>query len=341
MKTVLVTGGGGYVGSVLVQKLLRHGYTVKVLDLFLYEKKPFRDIPDEQKRRLQVHTGDIRNERLYDFVLEGVDVVIHLACISNDPSFDLDPRLGKSINLDAFTPFVKACRDRGVKRFINASSSSVYGVSDEPRVTEKTPCKPLTDYSKFKLETELILKSFDDYSFTTVSVRSATVCGYSPRQRLDVIVNIFANQAYNLGEITVTGGQQRRPNVHIKDIAECYVKLVEAETALIEGDVFNFGSDNYSVEDIALLVQHCMRPKLVALKYHGTNDPRSYHICSDKIKGRLDIVPVRKIGEAVYDLKQAFDKKLLPNSLQDSKYFNIKRLKEVILKDSHAVAELH
>ena len=328
MKKILVTGGGGYVGSVLVKKLLELGHFVRVLDLFLYDKEPFREIDLSKTRgKLDIFKGDIRNAKLHDFVLSDIDTVIHLACISNDPSFDLDPRLGKSINLDAFEPFVKAAKFNGVERFINASSSSVYGINDSDNVTENTECNPLTDYSKFKLENEKVLDGYESHDFTTVSIRSATVCGYSPRQRLDVIVNILTNHAYNLGKITVTGGAQKRPNVHIQDLADLYVKLTEVDFKKITGQVFNFGGPNYTVNELAKLVNKTVVHRDVKIYKTETNDLRSYHISSEKILQVLGVKPKRSIEDAVNDLCNAFATGKLPDSLKSTKYFNIERLK--------------
>lgn len=329
MKKILVTGGGGYVGSVLVKKLLALGYFVRVLDLFLYDRDPFREIPDSHKKRLEIMRGDIRKIGIVDFSCMDMDVVIHLACISNDPSFDLNPKLGRSVNLDAFEPLVKMAKNSGVERFINASSSSVYGVSEELEVIEETKCLPLTDYSKFKLETEDILLDFEEPHFTTVSVRSATVCGYSPRQRLDVIVNILTNHAHNKGEITVMGGGQTRPNIHIEDLTDFYVHLVEAPATKITGDVFNYGGPNYTVQELAMLVREVYFPKIIQIKFKETNDPRSYRISSKKAKNILGVEPKHTIMDAVKDLRKAFDGGFIPHSLTDSKYFNIEKMKEL------------
>ena len=216
IKSVLVTGGGGYVGASLVPRLLGAGYQVKVLDLFMFGTEVLGN--HGQNPNLTLFEGDLRDEELVAKSVEGCDAVVHLACISNDPSFELDPELGKSINFDAFEPLVKISREAGVRRFVYASSSSVYGVSDDPQVTESTELKPLTDYSRFKAECEPILLSYQTEEFSTVIVRPATVCGYSPRQRLDLVVNILTNHAVNSGKITVFGGDQMRPNIHIEDI---------------------------------------------------------------------------------------------------------------------------
>ena len=201
MRKIMVTGGAGYVGSSLVPKLIRAGHEVRVLDLFIYGEDVFDDI--ENKTNLKIFKGDIRDINLVKSSLEGADTVIHLACISNDPSFELNPSLGKEINLDSFRPLVEASREAGVTRFIYASSSSVYGIKEVENVTEEMELEPLTDYSKFKADCEKILAEYQSEDFTTVTIRPATVCGYSPRQRLDVIVNILSNHAYNNNKIKI------------------------------------------------------------------------------------------------------------------------------------------
>src|SRR4051812_27679129 len=212
-KRVMITGGAGYVGSSLVPKLLGLGYEVSVLDLYMYGEDLFRDRANNPG--LREVKGDLRNPADVARALQGCDAVIHLACISNDPSFDLNPDLGKSINYDCFRPLVRASKEAGVKRFIYASSSSVYGVKSDPNVTEDLALEPLTDYSKFKAMCETDLAEERAPSFVGVTIRPATVCGYAPRLRLDLSVNILTNHAINKGVITVFGGNQLRPNIHI------------------------------------------------------------------------------------------------------------------------------
>ncbi len=319
-KKIFITGGAGYVGAMLVPRLLELGNSVTVLDLMWYGE----DVIDAHPNLVMVK-GDIRDQELLRRIIPGHDSVIHLACISNDPSFEMDPKLGESINLDAFQPLVEISRASGVNRFIYASSSSVYGVKSEPNVSEDMSLEPLTDYSRFKAECEKILANYQSPEFTTVTIRPATVCGYSRRQRLDVVVNILSNLAFHKRKITVFGGKQLRPNIHIADMVEAYVVLLNAPKELIAGEIFNAGYENQSVEELANSVRDVMGDD-VELVTSPTDDNRSYHISSQKISKVLGFVPSHTIKDAIVDMKQALESGLLPNSLTDDKYFNIKRM---------------
>jgi nucleoside-diphosphate-sugar epimerase len=325
MNKIFITGGAGYVGAVLVPNLLEKGYRVTVLDLMIYGAKVLPKHPN-----LNAVKGDIRDQSLLNKLIPGHDAVIHLACISNDPSFELNPDLGKSINLDAFRPLVEISKSCSVKRFIYASSSSVYGIKDEPNVHEEMVLEPLTDYSQFKADCEKILAEYQSDDFTTVTIRPATVCGYSPRQRLDVVVNILTNLAYHKREISVFGGDQLRPNIHIADMAEAYLALLNADKKKIAGKTFNAGYENQSVSKIAETVKNVVGED-VKLVTTPSDDNRSYHISSQKIKDEIGFKTTHTIQDAVQDLCTAFEKGLLPNSLNNEMYFNIKRMQNLEL----------
>ena len=325
-QSVFITGGAGYVGAMLVPRLLQEGHRVTVLDLMIYGEDVLPKNP-----ALTVIKGDIRNQELMKSSIPGHDVVIHLACISNDPSFELNPELGRSINLDPFRPMVEISKNAGVKRFFYASSSSVYGIKDEQNVHEGMSLEPLTDYSVFKMKCEEILSEYQSDDFTTTTIRPATVCGYSPRQRLDVVVNILTNLAYHKREISVFGGAQLRPNIHIADMVEIYVVLLNAPKEKIAGEIFNGGYENYSVLQLAETVRDVIGEDVV-LKTTPTDDNRSYHVSSKKIADRLKFKASHTIKDAVSDLRDAFDNGLLPNSLEDERYFNIKRMQSLNLR---------
>lgn len=325
---VMITGGAGYVGAVLVPKLLENGYGATVLDLFLYGNDVFGEKANHP--RLKIVKGDIRDPAAVKDALDGCEAVIHLACISNDPSFELDPALGKSVNFDAFRPLVRAAKQAGVKRFIYASSSSVYGIKEGVEVTEDLPLEPLTDYSKFKAMCEEVLAEERTAGFVTLTLRPATVCGYSPRQRLDVIVNIFANQAANIGKIKVTGGKQLRPNLHIEDMTDLYLSCLRLPDEAIDGKIFNAGYENLPVSEIAARVKKVFPG--VAIETTPTPDNRSYHVSSEKIRRELGFVPRHTIEEAVQDLASAFADGRLPNALSDPRYYNIKTMQDKKLR---------
>jgi nucleoside-diphosphate-sugar epimerase len=320
IKTVLVTGGAGYVGAVLVPKLLDQGYAVKVLDLYLFGGNTLASVNDNPK--LEQIKGDIRDRQALNRATRGCDAVIHLACISNDPSFDLDPELGKSINYDAFFEVLSAAKEQDVKRFVFASSSSVYGVREEENVTEDLALKPLTDYSKYKAMCEDVLLEAREPGFTTLILRPATVCGYSPRLRLDLTVNILTNHAVNNNKIMVHGGDQRRPNIHIADVTDLYVNSLIWESERIDGRIYNAGYENHRVMEIAEIVRDVVG-RSVEIEVTPTQDHRSYHISSERIEQELSFVPQHGIEEAVLDLVDAFESGKISNSFAEARYSNI------------------
>ena len=325
MSKILITGGAGYVGAVLTPYLLNKGHKITVIDLMIYGEEVLNKNPN-----LRIIKGDIRDTDLLKKELPNHEVVIHLACISNDPSFELDPKLGKSINLEAFKPLVEISKQNLIKRFIYASSSSVYGLKREKEIHENISLEPLTDYSRYKVECEAILKKYESENFTPIIIRPATVCGYSPRQRLDVVVNILTNLAYHKRKISVFGGKQLRPNIHIKDMAKVYDVLISAPKSKISGEIFNVGYENKTVLDLANTVKSVLGND-IQLVATPTDDNRSYHISSKKIQRVLDFDSKFTIKNAINDLKIAFEKNLLPNSLTDEKYFNIKRMQSIKL----------
>ncbi len=317
-KQILVTGGCGYVGSILVPKLA-HRYHVTAVDSMLFGNHL------QPMTNLTVVEGDIRDIELMLSLLSTTTDIIHLASIANDPSSDLDPAITKAVNRDAVEQLVGAAKECGVRRFINASSSAVYGVKEEESVTEDLSLEPITLYAQLKAESEKIVASTASDGFTTVSIRSATVCGVSPRMRFDVIVNVMAKTAIVDGVITVHGGDQYRPNIPIKDITELYALHVDLPDDKINGKVFNVGSTNYTVKDIAEMVQE--ETGAVIKMDTNVTDNRSYRISSEKIKRELGFEPRKTIRQAIKDIKQAFDRGRFadPNS---NIYYNVRAMKE-------------
>jgi nucleoside-diphosphate-sugar epimerase len=326
MKKIFITGGAGYVGSKLVPKLLELDYEVTVLDLMIYGENVL-----DNHEKLKKIKGDIRNKDLLEKIIPGHDALIHLACISNDPSFELNPSLGKSINYDAFEPLVKVSKDNNVGRFIYASSSSVYGIKKEKNVTEDMKLEPLTDYSKFKGGCEKILNSNKSDNFVTTTIRPSTVCGFAKRQRLDLVVNILTNHAFHNKEIKVFGGEQLRPNVHIDDMVDSYLAILVADSKKINGEIFNVGFKNQTVNELANDVKEVIGSN-VKIIHTESDDNRSYHVSSEKIKDVLKFTTKFTIRDAVADLKNAFEKKYLLNTFNDEFFFNIKRMQSINLK---------
>ena len=329
IKNILVTGGAGYVGAVLVPKLLDKGYNVKVIDLYIYGEDVLNAI--KSNPNLKEIKGDIRDKKLLKKEIPQTDVIIHLACISNDPSYELDPALGKSINYDAFIQLIDLAKENKVIRFIHASSSSVYGIKEEQEVTEDLPLEPLTEYSQYKAKCEEVLlrEATDDFIVTVI--RPATVCGYSPRMRLDLTVNILTNHAVNKGKITVFGGEQMRPNIHIEDITDLYVYLLELSKEKIHKQIFNAGYENYKVKELANMVQSVVNNQ-IPIKTVPTDDNRSYRVSSKKLKKQLGFSPKHTIEEAILDLKNAFEEGKIQNPMENIKYYNIKTMKAVKMK---------
>ncbi len=298
---VCITGHKGYVGIKLMASL-PNAIGIDWRD----EEKPL----------------DIREQQ--DF--RGCDAVIHLANISNDPSFDLAPGLAKSVNWDCFSMMVEEAAKSGIKRFIFASSSSVYGVKKEKDVMEDLPLEPLTEYSKYKAMCEEYLIKHCPKEMEFVIIRPATVCGYSPSMRLDLLVNIFTHHAWRHGVIKVHGGSQYRPNIHIDDMVDAYLALLDAPSAEVDGQIFNCGHQNLTLLETAELVKSVIGSH-VKIEIEESRDQRSYHVNSDKIKSIF--IPKRTVEQAIRDMVAAFEDGLIPNP-DDEKYYRVRQMKGMI-----------
>ncbi len=328
-KRIVITGGAGYCGSLLVPQLLASGHAVTVYDIMYFGSKHLKPHPN-----LTIVSGDIRDAEKLEKVFQGHDSVISLGCVSNDASFELDEELSTSVNLDAFEPMVRAAKTSGVRRFIYASSSSVYGVSEEPEVTEDHPLVPVSLYNKYKGMCEPILQKYTDENFVGVIFRPATVCGYAPRQRLDLSVNILTNHAYTNRKIRVFGGSQLRPNLHIQDYCDLCELLLSAPSEKVQNEIFNCGYENMSIMDIAISVKKVVESMTpgqpeINIVTEPSDDIRSYHINSQKIDRVLGFKPKYSIEQAIRDLVDAFQKSMLPDPMDDDWYYNIRTMKKL------------
>lgn len=326
-KNIFITGGAGYVGSALVPNLLEKGYNVSVYDLFIYGDtlKPHPHLKQIKE--------DIRNRgKLLDSA-KNADAFIHLACISNDPSFDLDPELGKSINFDAFSNVIDACVYNNVKRLIVASSTSQYGIKPlNMEVTEETEAEPITDYAKYKIECEKLLNKTDVRKMEYMFVRPATLCGYAPRLRLDLSINILTINALINKKIKIFGGEQMRPALNIKDMVRFYELMLEAPKEKIDKQAFNVSYANMTIKEIAEMVKEVIGNDSITFELTPTDDKRSYHVNTDKMKKVLGFECKYDFAEAIRSLIDAYNKRLIIDGLNNPLYYNIKKMKEINLR---------
>ena len=311
---VLVTGACGYKGTVLTPKLLAAGHEVIAFDIMWFGNHL------APHPKLRVVEGDVRD--IGSVPLDGVDAVIHLSSVANDPCSDLDPKLTWEISCLATMQLADKAARVGIPHFIYASSGSVYGLKDEPQVTEDLELVPLSEYNKTKMVGERVLLSYADRMAVQI-VRPATVCGLSPRMRLDVAVNLLTMQALAKGEITVLGGDQTRPNIHIDDITDLYVFLLERPQVT---GVFNAGFENLSILEIANLVAGVSGAKIVV---KPSNDPRSYRVNSDKILA-TGFRPKKSVKMAIDEIGEAFRAGRLKD---EDRFYNLKWMQQTLYAD--------
>jgi len=326
-KNVFITGGAGYVGSLLVPRLLETGYNVTVYDLMIYGENIL-----QEHSNLTIIKGDIRNKKKIIWASAGSDAFIHLACISNDPSFDLNPELGKSVNFDAFYNVIESCKDNKIKRLIIASSTSQYGIKPlNIEVTEDSFAEPITDYAKFKIECERLLQNTETGDLEYVFVRPATLCGYAPRLRLDLSVNILTINALINKKIKIFGGNQMRPALNIKDMVRFYELMLTAPKEKIHNQAFNIAYNNMTIQEIGNLVKETIADEDVIFEITPSDDNRSYHVNCDKMKNILDFECKYGLDDAVLSIKKAYEEGLISDGLNNPFYFNIKRMNEIQL----------
>ena len=310
---VLVTGACGYKGSVLVPKLLKAGHEVVAFDIMWFGNFL------TPAANLAVVQGDVRN--IADVPLDGFDAIIHLSSVANDPCGDLDPKLTWEISCLATMQLADQAARRGIKRFIYASSGSVYGIKDELDVTEDLELFPITEYNKTKMCGERIVLSYSEQMVVQI-VRPATVCGYSPRQRLDVSVNMLTLQALTKGRITVFGGEQTRPNIHIDDITDLYLFLLDHPE---HDGVFNAGFENISILDIARMVTDHIPAEIIVTP---SSDPRSYRINSDRLL-KTGFRPKKTVADAIQELAGLYSQGVL---VDEDRWHNLRWMQAEVLK---------
>lgn len=322
MKKVLITGGAGYVGSVLVEKLLEKGYFVRVLDQLIFGKESLDFAVNNPNFELIV--GRIEDPYIVEKSVQGMDAVIHLAALANDPTCDLNPSLTRQTNYEATRSLIDSAKKAKVSRFLFASSCSVYGFTGDTVVSEESALNPLTAYARSKVRCEGLISDSAADDFDVVCLRKATIYGPSHRMRFDLVINTMTGSAITNKKIQINGGKQWRPFVHIEDVADAYIFLLEAPKEKIKGQIFNIGSNeqNHQIEKIANFVKDSI-PK-IEIEQSGSPDPRSYHVSFDKIN-KLGFKTQKTVKDGVLGIKKLFDDQTITN-FRDINYYNVKRM---------------
>ena len=324
-KSVLVIGGAGYIGSALLPKLLKKGYKVRVLDMFLYGPEPIENVANHPNLEL-IH-GDFRHVDKVVRVMRDMDAVIHLGAIVGDPACDLDPKVTVDVNLSATKMIAQVAKASGIRRFIFASTCSVYGACDEV-LDERSEVKPISLYGNTKLAAERGLEGMADASFVPTIVRFATIYGLSGRTRFDLVVNLLTAMAKVTGEIKVFGGKQWRPFVHVDDAALALFTIIESPLPLVANETFNVGSDdqNYTIEEIGRMIKEQIFTAELILD-EGSIDNRNYRVNFQKIRNILNFEPQWSVDDGIRQVAEAVASGEVTD-YRDSKYSNVKFLSE-------------
>ncbi len=299
-KKILVTGGCGYIGSVLVPMLLGRGYSVRVFDKLYFSEEPLKGVSD----KIELIPGDVRN--FAPSILNGVDGVIHLGSLSNDPTAAFDPNATRTINFEGTMKLAKACKERGIEKFTFASTCAVYGFHLDGIADETFPVNPQSDYAQSKLDVDIELQKMADDKFYPVIFRQATVFGFSPRMRWDIVINAFAMHAFKAGKLDVWfGGEAWRPVVHIRDTAEAHIRALEANPDKVRGEIFNLVYKNYRILELAHRVRKTLAEMGIDVDVdvnYAQVDNRSYRTGGEKISRVLGFTPSVSVEEGVKEI---------------------------------------
>lgn len=335
--TVLVVGGAGYIGSLLVERLLQLGYRVRVLDVLLYGREPLQAVKDHPDFELMI--GDCRNIRDMVSAVKGVDAIVHLAAIVGDPACEQDQSSAREINYGATRMLIEVAKGHGVERFLYASSCSVYGATGQ-EIDEGSSVQPISMYAQTKVDSEQALLAANSEGFHPVILRFATVFGLSYRPRFDLVVNLLTARAYQDGKITIFNGQQWRPFIHVRDVVEAIVRALEAPIQLVSGEIFNVGAPNlnHTLQQVSDIIKNVFPG--TSVEHVANHDHRDYRVNFDKIRKRLDFTSNYLLRDGVEELKTAFDKGII-RDYKDLRYHN-QRFLEVagVLKNKDEVDAL-
>ncbi|UCF79337.1 MAG: SDR family oxidoreductase [Candidatus Eiseniibacteriota bacterium] len=322
-RRILVTGGAGYVGSHLVRKLLSRGYAVRVLDNLLFGDESVKELSSDPDFELM--RGDIRHIEDVVQSMEDCYGVIHLAGIVGDPACELKPDVTHAINYEATKIMVEITKYKGLKRFVFASTCSVYGAAEDYVLNEGSVLNPVSLYAETNLRSEqIILRGFNGTDVVSSIMRLATVFGASYRMRFDLVVNILTAKAVNERKIKIYGGKQWRPNVHVEDVAEAAITLLEAPASAVDREIFNIGSNeqNYRIAELGDIVLQCI-PGTQVETLDESPDPRSYNVSFDKARHVLGYRVGRTVKSGVLEIEKMFQAGLIGNFLDDI-YYNVK-----------------